>query len=299
MSEYRWSRREFFKRAAVAGAVVVGGPVLLSACTSTGAGGNVLETARSSGTIKIGIAGEEPYGFTDTAGKVTGEAPEIARVVLQGIGIANVTAEQVEFGQLIPALNANQYDMVCAGMNITPQRCGQATFSIPDYSAKTAFLVPAGNPQGITSFEDVASKNAQLAVLGSAVEQGYAESAGVPAANIQVLPDQNALLQAVTAGRVAAAALTDISLKWLVSKNPSAGVEVTASFDPVVNGSPVVSAGGFVFRKADQPLVDAFNGGLTTLHGNGQWVQIAQPFGFSQANLPAPDLTTEKLCTAA
>lgn len=299
MTGTTWSRREFFRRTAVAGAVAIGGPVLLSACTSTSSGGNVLETARSNGTIKIGIAGEEPYGFTDTAGRVTGEAPEVARAVLKAIGIADVAASQVEFGQLIPALNANQYDMVCAGMNITPQRCGQAAFSIPDYSAKTAFLVPRGNPQGIARFEDVASKNLQLAVLGAAVEQGYAESAGVPKGNIQVFPDQNALLQAVTAGRVAAAALTDISLKWLVGKNPQAGVQVTDGFDPVQNGTPVVSAGGFVFRKADTPLVEAFNGALRTLHQNGQWVQIAQPFGFGQANLPAPDLTTEKLCAAA
>src|SRR2546427_8597531 len=30
-------------------------------------GGGVLEKARSAGQIKIGIAGEEPYGFTDTS----------------------------------------------------------------------------------------------------------------------------------------------------------------------------------------------------------------------------------------
>ncbi|MGD9985191.1 ectoine/hydroxyectoine ABC transporter substrate-binding protein EhuB [Pseudonocardia sp.] len=298
MTGRTWSRREFFRRSAVAGAVVIGGPALISACTSTNAGGNVLDNARSAGKIKIGIAGEEPYGFTDTAGKVTGEAPEVARAVLKAIGINDVEAEQVEFGQLIPALNANQYDMVCAGMNITSARCQQATFSIPDYSAKTAFLVPKGNPQAITSFQDVASKNLQLAVLSAAVEQGYAKEAGVPDSNVQAFPDQNALLQAVTAGRVAAAALTDISLKWLASKNPQADVEVTTSFDPVQNGQPVVSAGGFVFRKADAPLVEAFNGALATLHSNGQWVQIAQPFGFTQANLPAADLTTEKLCAA-
>ncbi len=97
---------------------------------------------------------------------------------------------------------------------------------------------------------------------------------------------------------VGAAALTDISLKWLVTKNPSANVEVTESFDPVQGGQPVVSAGGFVFRKADGPLVQAFDTALDTLHKNGQWVAIAQPFGFTQANLPAADLTTEKLCAA-
>ncbi len=298
-------RRDFLRHGALLGAAVLGGGVVLSGCTSTGAsggggggGGNTLDRVKSAGTIKIGIAGEQPYGFTGVDGKVTGEAPEVARAALSGMGIPNVDAQQVEFGSLIPGLNANQFDMVCAGMNITPARCQQAAFSIPDYSALTAFLVPKGNPKGITSFGDVASKNAKIAVLGAAVEKGYATGAGVPAGNITTLPDQNAMLQAVTAGRVDAAALTDISLKWLVKQNPSAGVEVTDGFTPQENGQPVVSAGGFVFRTADNALRDAFNTQLQQLHDNGKWVQIAAPFGFTKANLPASGVTTQSLCAA-
>jgi polar amino acid transport system substrate-binding protein len=187
--------------------------------------------------------------------------------------------------------------MVCAGMNITPERCGQAAFSIPDYSALTAFMVPTGNPQQVAKFEDVASKNLQLGVLGAAVEQDYAEAAGVT--NIQVFETQNALLQGVTDGRVYCAALTDISLKWLTTElNPGAPVEVTPGFTPVANGEEVVSAGGFVFRQADNDLREAFNTELKALHDGGRWVEIASPFGFSEANLPADDLTTEQLCSA-
>jgi polar amino acid transport system substrate-binding protein len=299
MTQRPWSRRDFLRRTAAAGAVALGGTAALSACTSTSSGaGSVLENARKSGSMRIGIAGEEPYGFTGTDGRVTGEAPEVARAVLQAIGIRDVQAEQVDFGSLIPALNANRFDMVCAGMNITSQRCQQAAFSLPDYTALTALLVPRGNPQGVTTFKDVAAKNLPLAVLGAAVEQGYAQAAGVPPGNISPFNDQNALLQAVTSGRAYAAALTDISLKWLAGKNPQAGVEVTPGFTPAQNGREVVSAGGFVFRQADNDLRNAFNTELQTLHSNGRWVQIASPFGFSQANLPAAGLTTEQLCAA-
>jgi polar amino acid transport system substrate-binding protein len=209
-----------------------------------------------------------------------------------------VEAQQVDFGSLIPALNANRFDMVCAGMNITPQRCQQAAFSNPDYTALTAFLVPRGNPEQVTRFQDIAAKNLKLAVLGAAVEQGYAEAAGVPAGNISPFDDQNALLQAVTAGRVYAAALTDISLKWLAGKNPQAAVEVTPGFTPTQNGREVVSAGGFVFRQGDNDLREAFNTELQNLHAGGRWVQIATPFGFSEANLPPAGLTTQQLCAA-
>lgn len=299
MTQRAWSRRDFLRRTATAGAVAIGGAVGLSACTSTGAGGNVLETARSNGSIRIGIAGEEPYGFTEVDGTVTGEAPEVARAVLQAVGIGEVVATQVDFGSLIPGLNANQFDMVCAGMNITAERCGQAAFSIPDYSALTAFMVPAGNPQQVATFEDVAAKNLPIAVLGAAVERGFAEGAGVPAGNISEFEDQNGLLQAITAGRVYAAALTDISLKWLASKNPDAGVEVTPGFTPTENGQPLVSAGGFVFRQADDDLRQAFDTELANLQSSGRWAEIAAPFGFSADNIPPAGLTTEQLCSAA
>lgn len=299
MAHGEWTRRDFFRRSAIAGAVTLGGSALLSACQSTGSGGgDALQAAKDAKTIKIGIANEAPYGFADASGTTTGEAPEVARAVFRALGIDNVQASVVPFDQLIPALSARQFDVVAAGMNITKQRCGAAAFSIPDYSALTALLVPKGNPQGIFKLEDVAAKKVQVAVLSAAVEKGYLAGAGVAEDQIQTLDSQDNMLRSVTDGRVYCAALTDISLKWLAQKNPDAAVEVTPGFDPVANGSPVLSAGGFVFRKDDNSLRQAFDTELKKLHDNGEWVKLATPFGFGQGNLPKPDVTTEKLCAA-
>lgn len=304
MSEHTWSRREFFRRTAVAGAVALGGPALLSACTAVpqggeaGAGGT-LERVRQAGTITVGIANEAPYGFTDADGTVTGESVEVARAVLSRLGIGEINAVTVDFGALISGLTlSRQFDMVTAGMFITPERCGQAAFSIPDYTAPTAFLVPAGNPNGIATFDDVASGGRTLAVLSGAVEQGYATDSGVPEGQLTVLADQNALLQAVTTGRVDAAALTNISLNDLVSRNPDAGVEVTSGFFPTIDGEEIVSAGGFVFRPGEDDILDAFNAELAAIQQSGEWLDIVAPFGFTEDNLPGPDVTTESLCSA-
>ncbi|EHR52296.1 ectoine/hydroxyectoine ABC transporter solute-binding protein [Saccharomonospora marina XMU15] len=298
MAHGEWTRRDFFRRSAAMGAVALGGPTLLSACQSTGGDGDTLEQARQAGTIRIGIANEAPYGFADSSGKVTGEAPEVARAVFRNMGINGVQNQVVTFDQLIPALNAGQFDVVSAGMFITPERCGQAAFSIPDYTAKTALLVPSGNPQQVNNFDDIAEKNVRVAVLSAAVEKGYAEAAGVPEGNIQTLDTQDSMLRSVVDGRVYCAALTDISLNWLVKQNPNAGVEVTESFDAKdENGQPVISAGGFVFREADESLRTTFNDQLRRLHESGEWLRLAEPFGFTQANLPG-NLTTEELCSA-
>lgn len=312
MTGRTWSRRDFFRRTAIAGAVAVGGPVLLSACQQVpqgggggggggegGGAGSTLERVRQAGTITVGIANEAPYGFTNEQGEVTGESVEVARAVLGRLGIPEINATTVDFGALISGLTlSRQFDMVTAGMFITPERCAQAAFSIPDYTAPTAFLVPAGNPNGIATFDDIREGNRTVAVLSGAVEQGYATDSGVPEGQITVLADQNALLQSVTTGRVDAAALTNISLNDLVARNPDAGVEVTQGFFPVVNGEEIISAGGFVFRPGENDILDAFNTELAALQESGEWLQIVQPFGFTEENLPGPEVTTESLCTA-
>lgn len=297
-----WKRREFFRRTAL-GAVVLGGAGLVAACTEAPqaggkGGGSTLQRARDAGTIKIGIAGEIPYGYTD-GGNVTGESPEVAKAVFKNIGIPNVDATQVEFKQLIPALAAGQYDMVAAGMAILPDRCKQAAFSAVDYVTPTAFLVPKGNPKQVLNFEDIKAKGVNLAVLSGTVEQQVAKATGIPDGQLQTYDGQSQMLQALLANRAYAGALTDISLKALLKQNPDAALEVTNGFVPEVKGKKQIQAGGFVFRTADKELVDAFNAELTKLHQNGQWLEIVKPFGFTKDNLPPADVTTAQLCASA
>lgn len=297
MTTSAWTRRDFLRRTATAGGLAIGGGVLFGACSRVEEGGNALQAARDAGTIRVGIAGEVPYGFTSN-GRVTGQAPEVARVVFAAMGVPEIEAQQVDFDGLIPALNARRFDVVSAGMFITPKRCREAAFSIPDYLAPTAFLVPAGNPQQVTRFTDLIEKNLTVAVLSGAVEGGYAEGSGVPPNLIHTVGDQVGMLQAVLNQRAYAAALTNISLNRLVEDNPDAAVEVTEGFSPVIDGEEVVSAGGFVFRQGDGDLRTAFDEELRRAHQDGRWLEVARPFGFTEDNLPPEDLTTEQLCQA-
>lgn len=296
-----WTRRDFFTRSAILGVAVVGAPLAAAACSKVSAAGgsSQLDDLKKAGTIKIGIAGEQPYGYTDAAGRVTGEAPEVARAIFAKLGVPNVQAQQTDFDTLIQGLNAGQYDMVAAGMDITAKRCQSATFSVPDYTAQVAFLVPKGNPKQVTDFASARSKGVTLAVESGAVEKDYATAAGIPDGQMQSFASPDELLSAVSTGRAYAAVLTDISFKTLVKQNATAPVEVTPGFMPVVDGRKQGETGGFVFRKNESDLVQQFNQHLTEMHGNGEWLKITQPFGFSQGNIPASDVTTASLCSGS
>lgn len=289
-----WTRRDLFRAGAATGAAA-----LLAACSKVpeaGEGGT-LQRIKDAGTVKIGIAGEVPYGYTEN-GEVTGEAPEVARAVFRAMGIDRVEATQVEFGQLIPALNASQYDMVAAGMAILPDRCANAQFSAVDYVTPTALLVPAGNPQQVNNFDDVKAKGVPIAVLSGTVEEAVARDLGIPAGDIQPYEGQPELFQALLDQRAYCGALTDISLRRLLADNPGTPLEITEGFVPVVGGREQIQAGGFVFRKGDDELVSQFNTELTKLQDSGGWLEIVAPFGFTADNLVPEGVTTEELCKA-
>ena len=251
-----------------------------------------LERIKAQGFIRIGFANEAPYGYATPDGKLTGEAPEVAKAVLAKMGIAAVDGVLTEFGSLIPGLMAGRFDIIAAGMFINPKRCAQINFSEPSYGIGQAMLVKAGNPKGIkdySSFKDNA--DIKLAVMAGAVEGGYAKDSGVPDGQVVVLPDQSSLLAAVQSGRADGAALTALSIADMASKGE--GVESTTPFGEVA-GKSVKGHGGFGFRKEDKDLYEAFNGELKKFIGSPEHIALVTPFGFGADYLP--NKTMEQLC---
>jgi polar amino acid transport system substrate-binding protein len=157
-------------------------------------------------------------------------------------------------------------------------------------------MVPKGNPKNVKNFEDIKAQGLAIAVLSGTIEQSVATATGIPDSNIQPYKGQPELFQALQDNRAYCGALTDISLKMLLEQNAGAPFEVTEGFVPKIKGKEQIQAGGFVFRKGEDDLVDAFNKELDKLHENGEWLKIVTPFGFTDANLPPKDVTTDQLC---
>src|SRR5262245_61712212 len=252
-----------------------------------------LERAKAQGFIRVGFANEAPFGYATPDGKLTGEAPEVAKAVLAKMGIPQVDGVLTEFGSLIPGLKAGRFDIIAAGMFINPKRCKEIAFSEPSYGIGQAFLVGKGNPKGLKDYGSVASNaSVKLAVMAGAVEAGYAKESGVKEDQLVVLPDGPSLLAAVQAGRADAAALTALSIANLASKGD--GVEMTEPFATVA-GKSVMGHGGFGFRKEDTDLVAEFNKNLKAFIGSKEHLDLVTPFGFGKGYLPTK--TTAELCT--
>ncbi|MGJ3253510.1 MAG: ectoine/hydroxyectoine ABC transporter substrate-binding protein EhuB [Elainellaceae cyanobacterium] len=274
--------------------------LIISCSGGSSAGGSTLEKVQESGVVKIGYANEAPYGYQDTAtGEITGEAPEIAKEVLAEMGINEIEGVLTEFGSLIPGLQAGRFDMIAAGMYINPDRCEQILFSDPSYGIGEGMVVQRGNPEGVTSYEDIANNpDITLGVVAGTVEQGYAEATGIPADQVEILPDAPSAVEAVKAGRVDAYAGTSLTVQDLVDKDKSGDVERAEPFsDPVIDGEEIKGYGAFGFRKEDEEFRNAFNEQLNEFVGTEDHLNLVRPFGFTESELPEGK-TADELCQA-
>ncbi|MBQ0886175.1 ectoine/hydroxyectoine ABC transporter substrate-binding protein EhuB [Streptomyces sp. RM72] len=255
-------------------------------------GGDLLERLRAQGVARLGIAGEIPFGYIDKNGELTGEAPELAKVIFKRLGVDRVQPVPTEFGSLIPGLASQQFDVVAAGMYINADRCEQVIFSDPDYQMLDAYIVRKGNPLGLHNYRDVVKKKAKFATGTGYAEIAYAVEHGYKEDDILIVPDQVAGLNAVESGRVDVFAGTALTVREVVKKSSKA--EATEPFAPLVDGKPHVDGGAFAFRPDETNLRDAFNVELQKLKKSGELLRILKPFGFTEEEMT--DLTAKELC---
>jgi len=250
-----------------------------------------LQRIQRTGEVRIGYANESPFAYTTPDGTVTGESPEIAKKVFAKLGVNKVDAVLTEWGSLIPGLRAGRFDVIAAGMYVTPERCKQVAFANPQYQIKDTLLTLNGNPKNLRSYADVAKNpDTKLAVMAGSVELGYARDSGVKDGQLLQVPDTTAQLQAVRASRADAAAGTALTMKGLAAKaGPT--VEAIPKFtdDPKHTGY-----GALAFRPDDTDLRDAVNQQLKAWLGTPDHLKTVAPFGFDKSNLT--DKTTAQLC---
>ncbi|MEF3304362.1 ectoine/hydroxyectoine ABC transporter substrate-binding protein EhuB [Paenibacillus sp. GYB003] len=257
---------------------------------------STLEKARKQGFITVGFANEKPYAYATPDGKLTGEAVEVARVVLNRLGIKEMNGVLTEFGSLIPGLKAKRFDIITAGMFVTPERSKEVLFANPEYSIGQAVAVKKGNPANLHSYADIAkNKDVKIAVMVGAIEEQYLVKSGVAESQIVTVPDQPSAISALQSDRVQAVTMTGPSLQAMLDSAKDGKIERVQPFEqPTIDGKSVRGYGAAAFRKEDDEFVKAYNAELEKLQASGELLKLLQPFGFTEAELPG-DMTAEEL----
>ncbi|HSU04639.1 MAG TPA: ectoine/hydroxyectoine ABC transporter substrate-binding protein EhuB [Acetobacteraceae bacterium] len=280
----RWGRR-----AAVAA-------VALALIGSAHAAGK-LEQTKKQGYIRAATANEIPYGYMDESGKAAGIGPDVAVAVVKSLGIPEIEWVVTPFGSLIPGLKANRFDFVAAEQNILPDRCKQVEFTEPNSSYGEGLLVKAGNPKGLHSYEDIKKDTSlKVAIVSGADQLDFLHALGVPDSQMVMIPNNADALSTIETGRADAYAATELTVARLAAH--SKDVAAAQPFkDPVVNGKPIRSYGGFSFRKQDADLYKAFNAALIAFKKTPDYKKILTSYGLSEQSVEAAQTKTmAELC---
>lgn len=269
---------------------------LVALVSGTAAAQTTLERIKQEDRIGVAVANEQPYGYITDSGELTGESPTIAREILRRIdpGI-EMDGTAMDWGDQIPRLREGDVDVIAAGMFITPARCERVAFSNPTYVVGEAFLVRAGNPRDLDSYEAVSrNHDARVGLVAGTVEYNYAMHSGIPSDRAPLYRDFERAVDALVAGEVDAVGLTSLTARSLARRTERADLEATPQFYPVIDGEEVKGYGAFAFRKEDEELVAAFNRHLADFIGSDEHWEAVEPFGFAPDMMP--DKTAAELC---
>lgn len=261
------------------------------------AGAASLQELQDKGSIRVAIADEEPYGYMDD-GEARGPGPDVARHVLGELGIEDIEWIVTSFGDLIPGLQENRFDMAAAEMAVLPERCEKIIYSEPNTTYGEGLLVKQGNPYGLRSYSDFNKRNKDLkvAVLEGANQRGFLEKLGVPDEHIVTIAENEEAVEVITSGEADAYAATSLTVAGLAEKHED--VEPALDFiDPVIDGEEIRGWGAFAFNKSSEALRDAFNEVLVPYKFTDEWEETLLSYGFSQLDaVNSFKYETEQLC---
>jgi len=226
---------------------------------------------RDKGTLDVGSdVAYPPVESFDTDGKtVIGIDPDLAKEIGELLGV-KLVFHNATFDGLIPQLTSKRIDIIMSAMSDNKKR--QASVDFVDYFVVgTSIIVKKGNPQGISTLDDLCGKT--IAIQRGTTQDDVAEAqkkkCGANKLNILKFPtDPEALLQ-VKQGR-AVADMNDF---------PVAKDIVKKTDDYEVVGEQIEAGPyGIAVRKTDTQLRDAIQKAVQTLIDNGTYKRILEKY---------------------
>lgn len=272
--------------------------LLLGMIASVGFAQRSLSEIQESGQVTVVTANEIPYGWIDDDGVPHGIAPETAVAVLESMGIEDIEWTVTEFGSLIPSILAGRADLTAASMAILPDRCEQVDYARPNSSYGEGFLVEAGNPQDIHSYQDfIDNPDLTMGIVSGADQLDFAQAVGIPGEQLSFLNANADAPSAVVTGRIDAYAATSATVGELAASSDR--VQAADPFEaPIIDGEPVRSWGSFNFHPEADDFREAFDEALGEFQQTDEWRQIHLSHGFTESDVEsALAASTEELCS--
>ncbi len=161
-------------------------------------------TAASAATLKIGTeGGYPPWSMVDASGKVTGFDADVGKAICEKLDMKSSFFVQA-FDSLIPAIEAERFDIVISGMSVTAERAKVINFSIPYATEDSAFIVAKDSPLVNAATQEELFKGLAGKTVGvqSGTTQGAFLQKYAPDLKIKSYETQDQMQMDLSAGRL-------------------------------------------------------------------------------------------------
>nr|WP_272212506.1 ABC transporter substrate-binding protein [Marinicella sp. W31]MDC2878419.1 ABC transporter substrate-binding protein [Marinicella sp. W31] len=211
-----------------------------------------------------------PLQYVNDKGELQGMRVELGNALAEKLGL-EPEYTRIEFAAMVPGLASKRWDMINTGIYFTEER-SKLMYMIPYEQAAVSFLVQAGNPLGIESWEDL-SGYAVGVELGGVEEtrtrevNTMLEAEGLEGITVRTFNNFAEAFQALRAGQVDAATSIDATAMYWQQRG---------DFTRAVSGLFPQTA---TFAFADKDLADAAVNALNELKAEGYYDKLFDRYG--------------------
>lgn len=230
----------------------------------------MIASVKKRGVMRVGFSTFVPWAMQDKDGAFIGFEIDVAARLAKDLG---VKAEFIptKWAGIIPALLTGQFDIIIAGMSVTPERAEKVDFSIPyDYAGMDL----VANKEKAAGFSSLADFNTPDVVL-SARSGGSAKAAieaHMPKAKVRYFDEEAQAIQEVLTGRAHAFVSSAPLPAFQAAKHPDRLFRPLAE---TFTKEPVA----FALRKGDAASLRELNVWIEKAHADG-WLKERKRYWF-------------------
>lgn len=237
--------------------------------------------------VVLGIYPASPYTFIDpNTKKPTGVDWDIVTTALHRIGISKYSSSMMPWDSLIPALQSKRIDIITGDIQTTPARLKIIGFTGPAWWYGPAVIVQKGNPNHISSFQDLSKSGITVGTVEGSNDQEYLNYIH---AKVITYQDSVSEFTSLEVGRETAVLEDDPIFAAFKSASSKSNLEKLNIPTP----SAMVTDYGYGYaryglRKSDQSLTNKLTQALMKMRADGTMLKILKKWGLSSANLNIP-----------
>ena len=202
--------------------------LMLSGCASSGGSSDseppgALTRIVDSGVIRVGMTGEQPpLSMISRDGDFLGLDVALMRVLARSMGV-EARFVQLDFDELLDALDAGEVDVVMSGMTITPERVQRVAFVGPYFTSGKTLLTRSEDLAAIEIAEDLDALTPRIAALRGSTSEEFARSA-LPNATLVLTAGLDEAVRGVVSGEVDALVADRETCFFAVLRYPDQGL---------------------------------------------------------------------------